>query len=301
VNGVGAVPEIVHAIRAADASGADLLVVVRGGGSYEDLFGFSDERVVRAIVACVTPTVAAIGHERDLPLIELAADVRASTPSTAAQTVLPKREDVLRTLTERANAVRRAFANRLARARSALDRIETRSPLANPARLLEARRQAIDALRNAAAIGAERQIARSRATLLPYERRLTASSPRALFERRRARVTQLRDALDRIAGELVTKRRARVAPALARLRPAYLRVIARDWARLDTLLARFDANNHETLLKRGYAIVRAGGRLVRDAADVPAGTVIEAELARGTLRARVERDGADGGKQINLF
>src|SRR5208282_1075592 len=117
VNGLAAVPDIVRAIRAADASEADLLVVVRGGGSYEDLFGFSDERVVRAIAACVTPTVAAIGHERDTPLIELAADVRASTPSTAAQTVLPKREDLLRTVTERATAARRAFANRLVRAR----------------------------------------------------------------------------------------------------------------------------------------------------------------------------------------
>jgi exodeoxyribonuclease VII large subunit len=301
VNGVGAVPEIVRAIGAADGARFDLLVVVRGGGSYEDLFGFSDERVVRAIAACATPTVAAIGHERDVPLIELAADVRASTPSTAAQTVLPKREDLLRAVTERAIAGRRAFANRLERARSALDRIENRSPVADPARLLHARRQAVDVLRNAVTVGAERQIARSRTTLLPLERRLTASSPRALFERRRARVTQLRDALERFGGELTAKRRARLAPLVARLAPAYVRVIARDTARLDTLKARFDGNDPEALLKRGYAIVTAGGRLVRDAADAPPGTAIEAQLARGTLRARVERDGVDGGEQIKLF
>jgi exodeoxyribonuclease VII large subunit len=301
VNGVGAVPEIVAAIRAADASGSDLVVVVRGGGSYEDLFGFSDERVVRAIAACATPTVAAIGHERDVPLIELVADVRASTPSTAAQTVLPKREDILRTLAERMTAVRRAFANRLQRARSALDRIERRSPVADPARLLHARRQALDALRNGVAIGAERQIARSRAALTPYRLRLSASSPHALLERRRSRLTQLRDALERGGGELTAGRRARLAPLLARLRPAYRRVLARDAARLATLKARFDANNPEALLKRGYAIVTAGGRLVRDAADAPPGTVIAAQLARGTLRARVERGGADGGEQITLF
>ena len=162
-------------------------------------------------------------------------------------------------------------------------------------------RQAIDVLRNALKSGAERQVARSRTSLQPLDRRLTLSSPRALFERRRGRVTQLRDALERIGGEITLKRSARLAPLVARLRPAYLRVIARDTAKLDMLKARFDANNHETLLKRGYAIVRAGGRLIRDAADAPPGTVIEAELARGTLRARVERDGADGGEQINLF
>jgi exodeoxyribonuclease VII large subunit len=189
----------------------------------------------------------------------------------------------------------------LQRARSALDRIENRSPLADAARLLQARRQSVDVLRNAVAVGTERQIARSRATLLPVERRLTASSPRALFERRLGRVTQLRETLDRIGGELTVKRRARLAPLVARLRPAYVRVIARDAARLETLKARFDANNPEALLKRGYAIVTAGGRLVRDAADAPPGTLIAAQLAHGTLRARVERDGADGGQQITLF
>jgi len=156
-------------------------------------------------------------------------------------------------------------------------------------------------LRNALPVGAERQIARSRAALLPLERRLTASSPRALFERRSGRVAQLRATLERIGGDLTVKRFAGLAPLIARLRPAYLRVLARDNARLDTLKARFDANNHEALLKRGYAIVRAGGRVVRDAADAPPGTVIEAELARGTLRARVEREGTDDGEQIKLF
>lgn len=80
VNGPQAASEIARAIARADGEGADAIVVVRGGGSYEDLFGFSDERVVRAIAACRTPTVVAIGHERDRTLAELAADHAASTP-----------------------------------------------------------------------------------------------------------------------------------------------------------------------------------------------------------------------------
>jgi exodeoxyribonuclease VII large subunit len=301
VNGVGAVPEIVRAIAAADASGADLLVVVRGGGSYEDLFGFSDERVVRAIAACATPTVAAIGHERDQPLIELAADERASTPSTVAQTVLPKREDLLRLVAERAGAARRAFGVRLGRARTALERVEYRSPVADAGRLLHGRRQAVDALRAALPIAVERRIGRSRAALLPLERRLTACSPRALFERRRGRVAQLRATLERLGAELTVVRRARLAPLAARLQPAQARILERRRGGLATLKARFEANDPEALLQRGYAIVTAGGRLVRDVADAPPGTAIQAQLARGTLRARVERAGADGGEQIKLF
>jgi exodeoxyribonuclease VII large subunit len=162
-------------------------------------------------------------------------------------------------------------------------------------------RQTVDLLRNAVTVGAERRIARSRALLLPLERRLVASSPRALFERRRAALAKLRDAVIRSGAELTPKRQARLAPLVARLRPAFVRVVARKAAFLDTLKARLDGNDPEALLKRGYAIVTAGGRLVRDPADAPPGTAIAAQLARGTLRARVERDGVDGGEQINLF
>jgi exodeoxyribonuclease VII large subunit len=265
------------------------------------LFCFSDESVVRAIAACVTPTVAAIGHERDQPLIELAADARASTPSTVAQTVLPRRDDVLRAVTERGTSARRAFANRLQRARNALDRIEHRSPVADPARLLQGRRQLVDALSNKIAIGAERRIVRARNALMPLKMQLAASSPQALLERRRARVTQLNEAVERLVRTALAKREARLFPLAGRLEPGVLRVLGRNRVLFETLKAKYNANNHAALLQRGYAVLTAGGRVVRDPADAPPGTLIEAELARGTLRARVERDGADGGEQIKLF
>jgi exodeoxyribonuclease VII large subunit len=245
--------------------------------------------------------VAAIGHERDQPLIELAADARASTPSTVAQTVLPKHDDVLRNVLESATAGRRAFANKLQRARAALDRIEHRSPVADPARLLQGRRQAVDVLSDKIAIGAERQIARSRAALTPVDRRLAASSPRALLERRRSRVTQLRDTVERLGSDLVAKRRTRLAALAAALRPGLVRVIGGRTLELERLKATFGANNHAAILQRGYAVIKVAGRIVRDPADAPPGSQIEAELARGTLRARVERDGVDGGEQIKLF
>jgi len=301
VNGVGAVPEIVRAIAAADASGADMLVIVRGGGSYEDLFGFNDERVVRALAACVTPTVAAIGHERDQPLIELVADVRASTPSKAAQTVLPNRADLLRTLRERSGAVERALAVRLERARRALDRIEHRSPIADPARLLEARRQAVDALRGAVGVAFERRVTRLRARLAPLERGLTARSPGAMLEQRRGRVTTLRASLERRAADLVPRRRLRVLALANELAAAATRNVTRDANRLAMLKATFEAYDPEALLQRGYAIVTLGDRVLIDAADAAPGTRIQAKLARGTLHARVEREPGGGGDQTTLF
>lgn len=279
VNGVAAAGEIARAIGRADAARADVVVIVRGGGSYEDLFGFSDERVVRAVAACSTPTVVAIGHERDVTLAELAADRSASTPSKAAQTVLPRRDDLLALVTRRGAETARAFSLRLERARYRLERIERRSPISDPVRLLAERRQTIDGLATMLGRRAEQRVARRRARLLPLERRLLASTPHARLERRRA-------TLERLAHALAT---------------ASSRSFERRRALLRQLGAQLSGNDPTALLQRGFAIVRAEGRLVRDPADAPPGTRISAELARGTLHARVERESSDDGKQIGLF
>jgi exodeoxyribonuclease VII large subunit len=89
VQGTRASAAIVEAIDALCARGVDVIVLARGGGSFEDLLPFSDERVVRAVAACAVPTVSAVGHEQDTPLCDLAADVRASTPTAAARLVVP--------------------------------------------------------------------------------------------------------------------------------------------------------------------------------------------------------------------
>lgn len=279
VNGLQAAPEIARAIATADSDGADLLVVVRGGGSYEDLFGFNDERVVRAIVRCKTPTVAAIGHERDVTLCELAADRAASTPSKAAQTVLPQREELLRGVRRLATESERAFALRIERKHRQLERIEQRSPLADVSRLLAKRRQLLDGLNIA----------------------LEKRSPQARLSQRRGRVERLAATLAGIERRLIVARRERFARIAPRLAATAERVVEKRRAAFATLAGKLVSNDPDALLERGYAIVRAGGRIVRDPAEAPPGTAVEAQVARGTLRARVEREFANGGEQGTLF
>ena len=113
--------------------------------------------------------------------------------------------------------------------------------------------------------------------------------------------TSFERSLERLGATLIAKRRAGLEAVSARLQPAFRRVVVGERARFENLKVRYESNNHAALLQRGYAVLKVGGRVVRDPADAPPGTLIEAELARGTLRARVEREGADGGKQINLF
>jgi exodeoxyribonuclease VII large subunit len=160
VQGPKAAAEIAGAISDLCRRGADVIVVARGGGSLEDLLPFSDERLVRAVAACAVPVVTAVGHEQDTPLVDLAADVRASTPSVAGRLVVPD----------------------LAELRSALDRAH--AGLGRGARrILERRRERLEAthahLRRAPLLALERRGARLEAT----HGRLRTLSPKATLER----------------------------------------------------------------------------------------------------------------------
>jgi len=160
VQGPRAAPAIATAIRDVCARGVDVLVLARGGGSFEDLLPFSDERVVRAVAECPVPVVSAVGHEQDTPLCDLAADVRASTPSVAGRLVVPD-------LAELRTALERAHAGLGRGARRAVER---------HGRRLDAARER---LRRAPLLALERRGAR----LATAHARLRALSPRATLER----------------------------------------------------------------------------------------------------------------------
>jgi exodeoxyribonuclease VII large subunit len=160
VQGPRAAPAIVAAIADLCAEGVDVIVVARGGGSFEDLLAFSDERLVRAVAACPVPVVSAVGHEQDTPLLDLAADVRASTPSVAGRLVVPDLDE-LRSGLERARAGLERGARRI---------VERRAE-----RLIETRGR----LRRAPVLSLVRRFGRLEAT----RGRLQALSPRATIDR----------------------------------------------------------------------------------------------------------------------
>jgi exodeoxyribonuclease VII large subunit len=160
VQGPRAAPAIVAAIAELCAEGVDVIVVARGGGSFEDLLAFSDERLVRAVAACPVPVVSAVGHEQDTPLLDLAADVRASTPSVAGRLVVPDLDEL---------------RGGLERARAGLERGARRIVERRAERLGEAR----DRLRRAPVLSLERRLGRLEAT----RGRLQALSPRATIDR----------------------------------------------------------------------------------------------------------------------
>ncbi|MFJ9314887.1 exodeoxyribonuclease VII large subunit [Pimelobacter simplex] len=176
--------EVIEAVRRLDADPAvDVIVVARGGGSVEDLLPFSDEGLIRVVAATRTAVVSAIGHEPDTPLLDLVADVRASTPTDAAKLIVPDIHQE-RTMLDRArDALRRAARGRLDREQAQLDAIRSRPALAHPGTLLDARLDELDDWRARIRRQLEWQLDRAADDLDHRRARVRALSPLATLRR----------------------------------------------------------------------------------------------------------------------
>jgi exodeoxyribonuclease VII large subunit len=191
VQGPLAVTQVSDAVRALDRDREiDVIVIARGGGSLEDLLPFSDEALCRLVAGCVTPVVSAIGHEQDTPLLDLVADVRASTPTDAAKRVVPdvgEQAELVRQLRRRAE---RALVGRVAGEQASLDALRSRPALRDPGSVVERRGGEVSALlsraRRCAAGLVEREAHRLESDLA----RVRALSPAATLARGYAVVQQ---------------------------------------------------------------------------------------------------------------
>ena len=184
VQGPAAPPGIVGAIEALDrADEVDVIVVTRGGGSLEDLLAFSDETVCRAIAACSTPVVSAVGHERDAPLCDLVADVRASTPTAAARLIVPDAAVELVNVDRLRSAARRSAERAHANARAQLEALAARPALNRPAAWVESRNDSLGRARLRLDASREATVAVRARALDALRARLHTVSPQATLER----------------------------------------------------------------------------------------------------------------------
>jgi exodeoxyribonuclease VII large subunit len=184
VQGPYAVTEITEALRNLDADpDVDVIIVTRGGGSIEDLLPFSDESLIRAVAACTTPVVSAIGHEQDTPILDHVADVRASTPTDAARRVVPDVAEQLALIGQLRTRARRCLMGRIDREMSWLSAIQSRPALANPVREVERHQELVTALAQRARRCLSATLDRAADDIGHTRARLIALSPAATLRR----------------------------------------------------------------------------------------------------------------------
>jgi len=268
VQGASAAAQITSMLRRASASGRyDLLLLTRGGGSLEDLWAFNDEQLTRAIVASAVPVISAVGHETDFSLADFAADLRAPTPSAAAELLAPSQEDLLRRLRALDARVRNLQRQQLRAAMQRADRAALRLQALRPqARLQLLQRRQQDGLRRLTAAW-QRRIAADRARLRHADAVLRAAHPRR-------RLSRLRE---------------RLAALATRPQSAIGRRLANDAMRLRGLARSLHAVSPLATVARGYAILQQpDGRVVRSVLDTAPGDRLDARLSDGNLSVRVE-------------
>jgi exodeoxyribonuclease VII large subunit len=212
VQGAHAAGEVIAALQRLDADPAvDVIIISRGGGSAEDLLPFSDEALVRAVAASATPVISAIGHEQDVPLLDLVADVRASTPTDAARRAVPDVAEQLALIDQLRGRARRSLAGRIDRERSWLAAARSRPALASPLREIDRREELITALAERARRCVAGRLDRAADEVAHTRARLVALSPASTLARGYAIAARgdgsvVRAAADLAAGEALTLR-----------------------------------------------------------------------------------------------
>ena len=340
VQGDTCAPEVVAAIDGFNRFRADgpiprpdLLIVARGGGSIEDLWGFNEESVVRAVAASTIPIISAVGHETDTTLIDYVSDMRAPTPTAAAEAAVPVRAELIAYVDDMGQRLRNSTRRQLGNDR---DRLRAAAAgLPRPLDLLATARQRIDhaasnlgsALRNSVHLkrGAfSRTAPRHSVRLLAHRteqlharlaelaRRSTAGMGLGL-ERRRARLQTT--ALKVTPAALQTELRHacnQLAPLVQRLAPSLSRLVNAGAQRLGALDKLLQSYSYKNVLARGFALVLdEHGEIVRSAAAVQPGEALRIELADGQIGATASgapglarkkpKPPPEGGGQESLF
>src|SRR5713226_6069204 len=269
VQGDGAPAEIVQAlINLQEMAELDVIVVGRGGGSIEDLWAFNDETVARAIVACRVPVISAVGHETDFTIADFVADLRAPTPSGAAELVVREKLEVVRTLVDTYGRLHQAMAGQAERARERLQFLLRRRVLTNPERALSEWHRRVDDVSARLALGARASRQRASHGLELATNALRSLNPVARIATGAALLVQLRGRLASAAAHSAKATRHRFESAVGRL----------------------ESLSPLAVLGRGYSLTRlASGIIVRSAAQAHPGDAIEVLLHEGALDARVER------------
>jgi len=269
VQGEGSAEEIVKALKFFNQKKlADVLILARGGGSLEDLWSFNEEAVARAIAASTIPVISGIGHETDFTIADFVADVRASTPSAAAELVVQTRREFDKNIAELRSALAEQMRYRILVLSRRVHELSARRGFRRPLDLLRQQRQRADEMTSRLALGLRAQLEKSR-------RRFTAAHLRIMSFDFRARIAAFRLRLEKRGAELSVRAE---------------RLLRAKRERLDRLRLQLEERGPLRVLERGYAIATdAAGNVLREVTQVALGDSVAIQLHRGRLTTEVKK------------
>lgn len=265
VQGNDAAPQLIEALRRAATAGLDALIIGRGGGSLEDLWPFNEEAVARALAACPLPTISAVGHETDFSICDFVADLRAPTPSAAAELLSPDRQTLLRQFQLLQRQLQERMADRLAREQLRLHSLRQR--LRHPGERLAQQAQRLDELELRLRRAQRQQLAAQQQRLQRLDDRLRARHPGRQLQLLEQHLQHLQQRLPRAMRQQLDSRRQR----------------------FEGLLHNLHLVSPLATLGRGYSILLdQQGQAVRSADQTRPGQQLQARLQHGSLTLRVE-------------
>jgi exodeoxyribonuclease VII large subunit len=265
VQGREATAQIVRALELADKQSFDALILARGGGSLEDLWCFNEEPVARAIDACITPIISAVGHETDVSIADFVADVRAPTPSAAAELLAPDNSELVQRLYTLQRRLNMRMQHHLERERMRLDGLQRR--LRHPGERLRQHAQRVDDLEMRLIRAIQMQAGKRRERFNTLQARLLSLHPQRDLKLLSQRLEALTERLQRSMFEGIKARHLL----------------------LNSQVQTLHAVSPLATLGRGYSILLDDkGRAIRDAADTLPGQRLKARLGNGELDVRVE-------------
>ncbi|MGQ9648525.1 MAG: exodeoxyribonuclease VII large subunit [Phycisphaerae bacterium] len=317
VQGEGAAEEIATAIRRLNEQSAtlgniDVIIVGRGGGSLEDLWAFNEEIVARAVVGSGIPIISGVGHEVDITICDLAADLRAPTPTAAAVAAVPSATEILNSLNDVARRLGRAMTHQMEMAQSRLAGLERLEWFRDPLAILHRHEQRLDEIASRLRLLLSRRTADAHRRLHRLEARLASIQPRAFLQQERARLVRIAYRLNWALQQQVRRSERRLEQAREALLAAtpIIRItrhgqelkslehtleqnirhrVENTRDRLDSLESRLQATSYRGTLARGFTITRRmpDRRVITAAHQVCAGQDVITETSQGEFISRV--------------
>lgn len=267
VQGEQATRSIVQSIQAANKSDFDVMIVGRGGGSIEDLWAFNEEAVARAIFDSQIPIISAVGHETDTTIADFVADLRAATPTAAAELAVPSRTELLDRVINQQSGMYRVITNLLEREKTALRKLTTSMPFAYPDRLYR--------------------------PFIERVERATDSLQREVFQhlnRSREKYSNLdRQLANRIPTQRIRQSQADISQLQKRLEQSAVQSINTDKLKLNSVIRTLDALSPLKLMERGYTIPYKDGDVVKSIHQVEAGDQLKVTMQDGTVETTVTK------------